>query len=102
MVKEKVCYILRSVDGTQLLGIFDDEEILLNTLMNIIGSSDDLESIINEYYDSNNLDIPEDEDYQAMNEQVEEWVRDCLQYDLYSFDDSYYILGRFCLNQLLV
>jgi len=102
MTKDKRCYIVRNVDETQLLGIFDDVDILLDTLMEIIGSSDDLTSIINEYYDSNGLDVPEDEDYQVMNEQVENWVRDCLKYDLYSFDYEYYTIEEFFLNQFLV
>ena len=102
MVKHRRCYVVRNVNETQLLGIFDDEDILLDTLMEIIGSSDDLTSIINEYYDSNGLDVPNDEDYQFMNEQVENWVRDCLKYDLYSFDYEYYTIEEFFLNQFLV
>ena len=102
MVKHKRCYVVRDVDNDHLFGIFDDEDILLDTLMGIIGASDDLTSIINEYYDSNGLDVPEDEDYQTLNEQVEEWIRDCLKYDLYSFDDEYYTIEEFFLNQFLV
>jgi hypothetical protein len=102
MVKHRKCYVVRNVDNDQVLGIFDDKDILLDTLIGIIGSSDDLTSIINEYYDSNGLDVPEDEDYQSMNEQTEDWVRDCLKYDLYSFDYEYYTIEAYFLNQFLV
>lgn len=102
MVKNRICYVVRDVDNAHISGIFDDEETLLNTLMRIIEASDDLISIINEYYDSNGLDIPEDEDYQSMNEQIEDWVRDRLKYDLYSFDYEYYTIEEFFFNQFLV
>lgn len=101
MIRQTLFMVRDINDENSILGVFDADNII-NNLIDIIKLSEDLTTIIDEYYKSNGMDTLENEDYETLDKNMINYIKDRLRHSLYSFDYQYYLLEKITLNMLYI